>query len=31
LDAVTHQVRDYQNFVGQGFWNAYLAPARTAD
>jgi peptide/nickel transport system substrate-binding protein len=31
LDAVTRQVKDYQNFVGQGFWNAYLAPAQAED
>ena len=24
LAGINHQVKNYQNFVGQGFWNAYL-------
>ena len=24
LDGITHQLKGYQNFVGQGFWDAYL-------
>lgn len=25
LDAASPELKDYENFVGQGFWNAYLA------